>query len=157
MSSYLIEIEVALVMLVPGIYMFRLHNWLLVGGKASSIFSVFTALLLAVGLINIFVIGVSKYSLGLLFIAASPFIHLNFFKFLFHCFVRKFGRPPEDVYMNWQTGLAWDRAFFLAIFLGSIYFSFSLIGYFHWGLNLSNGWGDRLYLLASSSVWNRLS
>lgn len=125
--------------MVPGIYLFGLHTRLLVGGKASFVFFLLTVVLLVAGIQYLLNFGVSKYSLGIFFIAATPLIHFLLFKLLFNYFVRKFGRPPRDVYMNWQSGLVWDRAFAFVVFLGLIFTSQGLIGYFHWGIALANG------------------
>ncbi|AUD78184.1 hypothetical protein CW740_02585 [Kangiella profundi] len=132
MNEYLLYTQIILILLVPSIYMLNLHTSLLVGGKATKAFDAFTIILLFLGIAYLIWQGLSKYTIGVLCIAASPLIHSQIFKVCFRAFVKKFGRPPKDVYLNFRSGLFWDRAFAICVSLGCIYISWSLVFYFHW-------------------------
>ncbi|XOV87372.1 MAG: hypothetical protein ACFHX7_20855 [Pseudomonadota bacterium] len=122
------------ILLVPSIYIFRIHHRLLLNGTLSTYFASACSIAAALGLLVATFSGFSQLSLAAVVVLASPLFQLAFFRYLFGAFVSKFAREPVDVAYNFASGLAADRAFAFAIVLGSIYVSFGAFAFFIWGV-----------------------
>jgi len=121
-------------LLVPGIYIFRLHNPLLLSGLTTKVTITLFGTMLVSGVILSSIHGYDRASLGVAVALASPLLHVLAFRRAYSLFLRVVHREPRDTFLNWKPGLAADRMFAMTVMGGLPLASMMVIGYFHWGL-----------------------
>jgi hypothetical protein len=126
-------VAVACVMLVPTIYVFRLHKALLLEGRAATGTAVALGFLGLVGVAEAARHGFERRSMAITAALALPFVHRFIFLGAYRWFVRKVGREPVDVTYNSAPGLAADRAFAIVLPLVFMFGGMALISYFAYG------------------------
>jgi hypothetical protein len=125
-------------MLVPGIYLFRLHKILLLGGTSAVVTRWLFVASAIVGL-TVAVRDRNRPAFGLAVALLSPLVHSLAFRKTFRWFVRVVGREPADVYDNWTPGLAADRAFAILFSLVCIFATMAAWGTISWGIAKPGG------------------
>ncbi len=132
-----IYLIIACVMLVPGIHVIRFHKDLLVAGLGAKVTSWIFGIAALSGLVVTAYYRFDRNSMGIAAALGMPSLHRLFVRAMFRQFVRRMGREPVDVAFNWAPGLASDRAFAIGVHLGCIFGGLAIVGYFQWGIALT--------------------
>jgi len=122
MEKFIEAYSIYLIMIVPIIYLFKLHKYVLVGRPLGYLFGLFAL----VGALKLSWMSKSSLEAGDYVIFWSPFVHWLAFCFAYWLFRVRVGREPIDVYYNFNSGLILDRIFAFFVF-GFMPFSMFLV------------------------------
>jgi hypothetical protein len=131
--DFIIITTIFMTLLVPMVYIFRVHNTLLVEGKLYAVVRISFHFLAGLGLFGFIISAPNRLFMSLFSSFLLPALHLYWFRFLYFRFIRSVGREPVDCMHNWSTGIGKDRFFVIWFELSSIYGAGCIWGPLIWG------------------------